>query len=214
MCARECLRQETGSASPCFVRLTQARPSNCVGCCCSQDYEAALNDFAACLLLSPDNVSALYGRGLAQQKLGRMNQAIEDYTKVMELDPGHVNAAYARAACYNSKGLFAKAIDDYNLALTKDQDKLSSSNAKRKEERRRRTSSLADSPYLLLRQVVTCCFIDDPWSRRLIGVGTFQYRAGPRVSTCLRSPTKLGGVHSPLPTMQKLLRRKVRAQTT
>jgi tetratricopeptide (TPR) repeat protein len=117
------------------------------------------------LLLSPSNVSALYGRGLAQQKLGRMNQAIEDYTKVMELDSGHVNAAYARAACYNSKGLFAKAIDDYNLALTKDQDKLSSSNAKRIEERRRRTSSLTDSPYSLLRQVLICVV------RAIVGAG-------------------------------------------
>ena len=160
-------------------------------------------------------MSALYGRGLAQQKLGRMNQAIEDYTKVMDLDPGHVNAAYARAACYNSKGLFAKAIDDYNLALTKDQDKLSSSSAKRKEERRRRTNSLADSPYSLLRQVVFCC------SSVVVGAGEgsffgrrFGQFAEPRVSMCLRSPTRLGGVHSHLRTTQTLLHQKVRAQTT
>jgi tetratricopeptide (TPR) repeat protein len=87
-----------------------------------KDYEAALEDYNRAIGLRGDDVDAnsFYQRGICNEKLGMLDEAIEDFSRVLELNPNHFNAAYARGSCHNRKGNFAQAIDDYNFALSKD----------------------------------------------------------------------------------------------
>lgn len=100
----------------------------------------AITDLTIVLKQQPQNIEALYSRGmhesfrkfsivliyyfilgLAYSKQGNNEEAIADLTAVLNLNPDHVNAAFARAACYNKLNDLARAIEDYNFALFKDQ---------------------------------------------------------------------------------------------
>ena len=60
-------------------------------------------------------------RGVAYEKVGRIDDAIVEFTKVLQIEPDHVNATYSRAACQNLRGEFENAIDDYMRALQLEQ---------------------------------------------------------------------------------------------
>eukprot|EP00750_Incisomonas_marina_P029097 INCI7045.4.p1 GENE.INCI7045.4~~INCI7045.4.p1 ORF type:complete len:453 (+),score=77.32 INCI7045.4:227-1585(+) len=87
-------------------------------------YEAAVADFNQALQIVPRDAACLYGRGLAQEKCGRLGDAIQDFTTILEhVDPGNYTVAYARADCYNRLGDFEAAIRDYDFALSRDNTK-------------------------------------------------------------------------------------------
>lgn len=48
-------------------------------------YQPAIKDFSMAIQLNPQSASAYYGRGLAYQELGKMDEAQADFAKYKEL---------------------------------------------------------------------------------------------------------------------------------
>ena len=76
----------------------------------AEQYEAAVEDFNAALMLKPQNADAWYFRGAMYEREGKLEQAVSDFTRVLELDANHVMASYARASCRNRQGDLYQAI--------------------------------------------------------------------------------------------------------
>jgi tetratricopeptide (TPR) repeat protein len=58
-------------------------------CALERDDQRAVELFSAALERDPDDTESLYGRGAAQQRLGRHQEALDDLAKVYEQDPAH-----------------------------------------------------------------------------------------------------------------------------
>lgn len=61
-----------------------------------QDYEAAVAAFSAALERLPYYQQAFYNRGLAQESLGALDEALADYNSALELKPDYTEAALAK----------------------------------------------------------------------------------------------------------------------
>ena len=59
-------------------------------------YNEALNYFNKALNLEPDNIDALYDKGLVLKALGLYKEAIEVFSKVLQEYPSYINAKYAK----------------------------------------------------------------------------------------------------------------------
>ena len=60
--------------------------------------------------------TALYNRGLSQQKLPNLSAAVEDYTSALFLDPSFAHAYYGRGNALRESGQFLFALSDYEKA--------------------------------------------------------------------------------------------------
>lgn len=61
-----------------------------------QDYAAAVSAFSAALERLPYYQQAFYNRGLAQESLGALDDALADYNSALELKPDYTEAALAK----------------------------------------------------------------------------------------------------------------------
>ncbi len=69
-----------------------------------------MEDYSQVIALEPEHLDALFQRGSAYEKLGKIDEAAKDFSGVIALDPNHAKALYARGACLNLKGDFARAV--------------------------------------------------------------------------------------------------------
>ena len=82
------------------------------------EYENALADYQAALLLNPNDTHALHNSGVSCDRLGRYAEAIKEFSKVIELDPDNSNAYFSRGGAYDSLNKFDLALADYTIALS------------------------------------------------------------------------------------------------
>jgi len=84
------------------------------------DPEGAITDYSKVLSINPDDIDALYKRGLAKLDLSLLKQAVADFDKVINLDPKHVFAYNNRGMCKDFMLNFTGAIRDYSAAIELD----------------------------------------------------------------------------------------------
>jgi dyslexia susceptibility 1 candidate gene 1 protein len=95
----------------------------------TQDFEGALNAYAACLAADPDHGGALANRAACHLKLGRLDDCVDDCTRALGLlkedESGGGGSGKARqrrlltrrGAAHYEAGRYAKALEDYRAAL-------------------------------------------------------------------------------------------------
>jgi tetratricopeptide (TPR) repeat protein len=66
---------------------------------------------------APNNYVAYYNRGIAYEKLGRMQEAIEDFGAGIRVKPDLYEANNSRGAAYSKLGRSTEAIEDFNRAI-------------------------------------------------------------------------------------------------
>lgn len=85
----------------------------------AQNKSAALDYFNTALKISPQSITALYGRAMRYQQMNDLDNAIKDYTTIIELKPdmldAHFNLGYIHQV--NLK-LYREAIKYYNQAIS------------------------------------------------------------------------------------------------
>jgi tetratricopeptide (TPR) repeat protein len=84
------------------------------------DYERAVADYTAALLVDPEYPWAYAGRSWAYKELGEYERAIADLTEVIRLDPDDAVSYKARADVYEDMGAYERAIADYTEAIRLD----------------------------------------------------------------------------------------------
>lgn len=82
-----------------------------------KDFDAALAVLAKMLAESPDDVNALYMRGLCQVQKGLIGDAVASLERVTQLAPGFAAAHVQLAACYERRGEKERALLSYDAAL-------------------------------------------------------------------------------------------------
>ncbi len=87
-----------------------------------KDFDGALAVIAAMLAESPDDVNALYMRGLCQIQKGQTDDAVASLERVTQLAPGFAAARVQLAACYERRGDKERALASYDAALKLDPD--------------------------------------------------------------------------------------------
>ena len=93
-------------------------------------YEEAIKMYDARLGINPDDLDAIYNKGVALHHLGKYDEAISSYNEVLALDANHVNAVYGKGAALDALGRFEEAISWYNRALVADPKNVDSLNGK------------------------------------------------------------------------------------
>jgi tetratricopeptide (TPR) repeat protein len=83
----------------------------------SGDFDGALGVAATMLAESPDDVNALYIRGLCLLQKGQLDDATTSLEKVIQLAPGFAAARLQLAVCYERRGDKERALAGYDAAL-------------------------------------------------------------------------------------------------
>lgn len=81
------------------------------------DFDKAIADFNACILLLPGNTIPLFNRGLVYRDKHDDDHAIADFEEVLRLDSRNYGALCGRAFCFYHKGDVRRALDDYTAAI-------------------------------------------------------------------------------------------------
>lgn len=81
------------------------------------DNAGAWNAFTAALAADPQQVDALYERGLLNAAAGNAPDALRDFDRALELSPRAANALYARGLVQSAQGASDAAIADFSAAL-------------------------------------------------------------------------------------------------
>lgn len=81
------------------------------------DYDKAISDYTAALVLKPDFYGALSSRGLLYMEMSDFFKVIEDYSKLIRLNNRNAGNYIARGQAYEAIGDYNKAIDDFETAL-------------------------------------------------------------------------------------------------
>lgn len=82
-----------------------------------QDWNSAKNDYDLILHREPDNVSALFYRAYANERLGRYNFARLDYNNLIKLVPGHFEAQLGLALLNEKDKHYTEALDGINSLI-------------------------------------------------------------------------------------------------
>ncbi|MDX3353297.1 tetratricopeptide repeat protein, partial [Streptomyces sp. ME01-24h] len=83
----------------------------------TENYAAALNDYATALTLNPCLARAHYGRGNTHLRMDRYDEALSDFTRALELDPSNSESATARGHIYWLTEQYEEALTDHTLAI-------------------------------------------------------------------------------------------------
>lgn len=90
-----------------------------------KDYQKAVELLTRAIWLESRYAPAYNFRGLAQNRLGKADEALADYTQAIRHDPRMHVAFFNRGTIYEDKKLYAEAIQDFSRAIelhTKDRD--------------------------------------------------------------------------------------------
>lgn len=82
-----------------------------------QDWNSAKNDYDLILHREPDNVSALFYRAYANERLGRYNFARLDYNNLIKLVPGHFEGQLGLALLNEKDKHYTEAMDGINSLI-------------------------------------------------------------------------------------------------
>lgn len=88
------------------------------------EFDAALGVAATMLAESPDDVNALYIRGLCHLQKGQLDEAATSLEKVTQLAPGFAAARLQLAVCYERRGDKGRALATYDAALALEPENL------------------------------------------------------------------------------------------
>jgi tetratricopeptide (TPR) repeat protein len=88
------------------------------------DFDGALGVVATMLAESPDDVNALYIRGLCLLEKGQLDDAAASLEKVTQLAPGFAAARLQLAVCYEKRGDKERALAGYDATLQLDPENL------------------------------------------------------------------------------------------
>jgi len=88
------------------------------------DFDGALGVVASMLAESPDDVNALYIRGLCLLQKGQLEDAAASLEKVTRLAPGFAAARLQLAVCYERRGDKERALAGYDATLQLDPENL------------------------------------------------------------------------------------------
>ena len=80
------------------------------------DYDSAIADFEQAAKLTPDDVMAYLGRGLARVLMGEAEAAITDFDRAIELQPNLAIAYFLRGGAYAELEERMASINDYQQA--------------------------------------------------------------------------------------------------
>lgn len=80
------------------------------------DNHAALDDLTEALERNPENVDALYYRGLVLFQLDRPDEALESFSQCIALDDQHAEALGARGVLHQKAGRYKEALADLQAA--------------------------------------------------------------------------------------------------
>ena len=69
------------------------------------------------LKIQPNNVKALYNKGLSLGSLGRYQDAIQYFDKVLKIQPNNVKALYNKGLSLGSLGRYQDAIQYFDKVL-------------------------------------------------------------------------------------------------
>jgi len=73
-------------------------------------YREALREYEQVLKTNPDNIRALYNKGLVELETGKNRAAERSLTRVLELSPAHALAAYSLGRHYVDSGEYERAL--------------------------------------------------------------------------------------------------------
>ncbi len=86
----------------------------------NQDFEKAVDRFAAAIEEEPEFALARVSRGAAYARLERSRDAIEDFDGAIELRPDYARAYHLRGLEYDKKGEHDRALADFDKAVELD----------------------------------------------------------------------------------------------
>jgi tetratricopeptide (TPR) repeat protein len=75
--------------------------------------EEAVSDCTESLRSKPDEIDALYLRGICLKATDQLDAAVEDFTRILRLDPSDYKAYLARAKIHHGRGDWEHAIADF-----------------------------------------------------------------------------------------------------
>lgn len=84
------------------------------------DYDRAIRDYDAAILLDASDPDAFLNRGVVCGTRGDHARAIRDFDAAIRLDPGNARAFNNRGASYMAKGTYTHALRDYGEAIRLD----------------------------------------------------------------------------------------------
>jgi tetratricopeptide (TPR) repeat protein len=87
-----------------------------------EDYESAVSDFNAALLLDPMNADLYVQRALPLTKLNRLNEALRDLYFALDIEPNAPRTLYYLGCAHALSGDDDSALDYYQKALANDPD--------------------------------------------------------------------------------------------
>lgn len=68
--------------------------------------------------MNPSNATIYFDRALANEKLGRKNEALEDYSWSTKVQPTYLSGYYSQAKLYSQCGKFDLAIQNYTTVIS------------------------------------------------------------------------------------------------
>jgi len=88
-----------------------------------QEYWAAIEDYTRAIVLRPDDMVAIYSRGILYwREIGNPYRAIQDLTRVIEAGPQQAEVFFNRAMAHKIYGQPERAIADLEEYLKRGQD--------------------------------------------------------------------------------------------
>jgi tetratricopeptide (TPR) repeat protein len=84
------------------------------------NFEKAIGDFNAALLLNPRSADAYYDRGVSYQSLGNGDLAAKDYSEAIEISPTYAKAYYNLGLIHVNRSDNAQALVDFSNAIAAD----------------------------------------------------------------------------------------------
>jgi hypothetical protein len=76
-----------------------------------------MSSYDCALAIDPQNADAHYNRGVALQKMGRLEEALASYDQALRLSPDFAESHSARGTALSELGRFEAAIEDYDRAI-------------------------------------------------------------------------------------------------
>jgi tetratricopeptide (TPR) repeat protein len=82
-----------------------------------EELKETVTAYSKVIELDPTNTGGWYGRGMAYQRLGQLDNALADYSRALALAPDHVDFLSARAAVHAQMHQLDNALADFSKAL-------------------------------------------------------------------------------------------------
>jgi tetratricopeptide (TPR) repeat protein len=82
-----------------------------------QDYDRALDEYAAALRINPDIIDALNNQAFVYAHLGRWGEATANFKRIIELTPNKAVAHLNLSVAYSAQQRFVEAAREKQIAI-------------------------------------------------------------------------------------------------